>query len=70
MGQIYTLIDDVDSIALSVYGEDDDALATPLTPVNAGTIRRIELTINVTRDGVSQSPRTTVYTRECIEGGG
>ena len=56
-GQVYTLIDDVDSIGLSVFGEDDNGLGALLTLANAGTIRRIELTINVTRDAVSQSRR-------------
>ena len=69
-GTSYTLMDDVDSINIVCYDEDNTALAAFLIGSNTHPIRRIDLTVNVSRDGISQSLRTKVFLREFMEGGG
>lgn len=64
-----TLLTDVTAFAVQAYDEDGAALGATLTGVQCDPVRRISLTITVTRSGVAETVRTLVFLRSTMAGG-
>jgi prepilin-type N-terminal cleavage/methylation domain-containing protein len=69
-GTSYQILDDVSSLTLTAYDEDDTQLGAVLVGAQLNPIRRLAVDVTMTRDGVSQSLQTKVFLREFVEGGG
>ncbi len=68
-GAAADLLTDVTAFTLGYRDEDDGALATPMVGTPAvDEIRRITISITVTRKGMSQSLSAEVYIRSCMSG--
>lgn len=63
------LLNDVTAFTIAAYDEDNALLVLPLGDVPSEAARRIEVTITLTRSGVTESLRTKVYLRSTITGG-
>jgi len=63
------LLHDVTAFTIAAYDEDNALLVLPLGDVPSEVVRRIEITITLTRSGVTESLRTKVYLRSTITGG-
>lgn len=63
------LLQDVSSFAVQSYDESGTALATTLSGTACNAIRRIQITISLTRYGVSATVRTSLFIRPTMEGG-
>lgn len=67
----YALQANVTSWTVAAYDQDNGAVALPVsTPATVAPIRRIELDITVTREGVSDRIRSRVYLRSSMSGSG
>jgi len=67
----YALQNDVTAFTVAAYDEDNAAVALPVsTPATVAPIRRVELDITVTRDGVSDRIRSRVFLRSSMSGSG
>ena len=56
-------------MTFTAYDEDDNQLGAFLTGAQLHPIRRLEIDLTMTRDGITQSLRTKVFLREFVEGG-
>jgi type II secretory pathway pseudopilin PulG len=64
------LLKDVSSLSIQTYDESDSALAASLSGAACAPIRRIRVTITLTRGGVSETLRTRIFIRSMVAGGG
>jgi prepilin-type N-terminal cleavage/methylation domain-containing protein len=60
----------VSSFSIACYDESDAALAASLSGSACDPIRRIQIELTLTRDGISQSLRTRIFLRACAAGAG
>jgi hypothetical protein len=63
------ILDDVAAVTFTAYDEDDTQLGAVLVGAQLHPVRRLEVDLTMTRDGVTQSLRTKVFLREFVEGG-
>lgn len=61
---------DVSAFSIVCYNESNTALASSLTGSACYPIRRIQVSITLTRTGVSQSLRSRFFVRSCVSGAG
>lgn len=66
-GPTGTLLTDVTYFKIDMYGEDDNSLVGPCAGT-CGQIRRIRLTVTLTRGGVSETLSSKVYIRSSMSG--
>ncbi len=64
------LLDDVSAFTVAAYNDAGSALTLPLSGNACDAIRRIQITITVTRDGRSDTLRTRVFLRATLAGAG
>ena len=69
-GTSQLLLEDVTTFDIACYDQNNNDLGATLSPPATDDIRRIEFTITLTREGVSQTLRTKVYMRSLMEGTG
>ena len=62
------LLRDVSAFEIQTFDESDTALAASLAGVQCNPIRRIRITLTVTRFGVSVTLRTKVFIRSTMSG--
>lgn len=67
-GTAQTLLDSVSSFSVQTYNESNTALSASLSGAGCAPIRRVQLQVTVTRQGVSQTLRTRVFLRRAMEG--
>lgn len=65
-GDAETLLTDVSGFTVQTYDEDNSALAASLSGDNCDPIRRVSVTITLSRYGVSETLRTKVFIRSCM----
>lgn len=65
-----TLVADVGSFAIQCFDESGTPLASTLSGDACDAVRRIQITLTLTRSGVSETLRTRVFLRCMIAGGG
>jgi len=63
------LAHDVSAFIIRVYDEDDVALPAEMIGSDCRDIRRIELTLTMSRHGESETVRTRVFVRAAMRGG-
>jgi Tfp pilus assembly protein PilE len=63
-----TLIDSVTSFAISVYDESNAAISLPASGAATQAIRRIQIQVTNSRQGVSETLRTRVFLRCTMSG--
>lgn len=63
------MLDDVASVTFTAYDEDDTQLGAVLVGAQLYPVRRLQVDLTMTRDGITQSLRTKVFLREFVEGG-
>lgn len=61
---------DVSAFSIACYNESSTGLASSLSGSACYPIRRIEVSITLTRTGVSQSLRSRFFVRSCVSGAG
>ena len=64
------LLSDVTGFSVIAYQDDNTPLTNPLTGSACDDIRRVTISVTVTRDGVSRTLRTKVFIRSTMSGGG
>lgn len=69
-GTTATLLTDVTAMDLVTYDEDNVELRDAMSGAQCDDIRRIRLTLTVTRFGVSETLRSRVFIRSCMVRGG
>lgn len=68
-GTTTVLLSGVTSCVFRAYDENNVALAASLpTPDDCADVRRLEITLTVSREGVSETIRTRVFFRCCMAG--
>jgi prepilin-type N-terminal cleavage/methylation domain-containing protein len=67
-GPIINLLQDVSAVTFNAYDESNTLLTPQLTLTACDPIRRIEINVTVTRNGVSETLRTRVFLRSTIDG--
>lgn len=65
----YTLLDGVTTFSVQAFDESNNALATTLAPGATAAVRRIQVSIAVTRNGQTEMLRSRVFLRCAVEGG-
>jgi hypothetical protein len=65
-----TLLTDVSAFTVRGLSSTGAALATTLAPADMPGVQRLEVTITVTRNGVSETLRTRVFPRGILSGAG
>ncbi len=68
-GPTGTLLRGVSAFTLQAFDESNAAMAASLSGSACDAIRRISVSITLTRDGVSQTLRTKVFLRALLKGG-
>lgn len=63
------VLTDVSAISIRCFNESNALMAGNLIGAQVNPVRRIELTISVTRSGLSETLRTKVFLRGLVEGG-
>jgi prepilin-type N-terminal cleavage/methylation domain-containing protein len=69
-GTAAPLLDDVSALAIQTYDESNTALGASLSGASCDPIRRIQVSLTVTRSGQSTSLRTRVFIRSLMSGAG
>lgn len=67
-GTARVLLRDVVSLAVRVYAEDGAEIATPIAGAACDPVRRVSLTIRVSRDGSTDTLRSQVFIRSLMAG--
>lgn len=67
-GTLATLLTDVTAFTITVYNESNASIGLPLTGAGCDPIRRIQVDVTVTRNGVSESLRAKAFIRSTMEG--
>jgi hypothetical protein len=67
-GTARVLLRDVASLEVRVYGEDGAEIATPVAGTGCDGVRRVSLTIRVSRDGSTDTLRAAVFIRSLMAG--
>lgn len=65
----YTLLNDVSAFTVQTYDEANLALAGTIAPGSTAAVRRVEVSITVTRFGQSETLRARFFLRCTVEGG-
>lgn len=65
----YTLLNDVSAFDIAVFDESNAAIALPLSIAQVAPVRRVEVSITVTRSGSSETLRSRFFLRCLSEGG-
>jgi hypothetical protein len=69
-GAASDLLTDVSAFTMSYFDEDDAALGTPMSGSPAvDEIRRVMVSLGITRSGLTESLAAKVYIRSCMSGG-
>lgn len=68
-GQARTLLDDVEAFSIACFDADNQPLASSLSGSACDAVRRIEVTITLSRAGASETLRTRVFPRCAASGG-
>jgi prepilin-type N-terminal cleavage/methylation domain-containing protein len=69
-GTARTLAESVSAFTVQAYDQDNAALATSLSGDACDAVRRIQVTLTLTKGGVSETLRTKVFLRCMMAGGG
>ena len=69
-GAAQVLISDVTTFDVSIFKEDNSAIAGDVSGTSCDDIRRITLDATVSRNGITQSLRSKLFLRSTMEGGG
>lgn len=64
------LLSEVTMFSIQVFDEDNAALAASLSGISCDPIRRVSVSITLTRYGVSETLGTRVFIRSMMSGGG
>jgi prepilin-type N-terminal cleavage/methylation domain-containing protein len=67
-GTLATLLTDVTAFTVAVYNESNASIGLPLAGAGCDPIRRIQVDVTVTRNGVSESLRAKAFIRSTMEG--
>ena len=67
-GTAIALLKDVTAFTLQTYDDSNAALGATLSGAQCYPVRRIQITMTITRNGVSQTLRSKVYLRSLMEG--
>jgi hypothetical protein len=67
-GTAEVLLQDVSAVTISTYDETDTALAATLSGSGTNPVRRIQVSISLTRNGVTQSLTGKVFLRGLMAG--
>lgn len=68
-GTSSALLNNVSSLTIQCYDESNTALAASLSGSACNSIRRIAITITLTRDSITTTLRTKVFLRSTMSGG-
>jgi len=68
-GSAVTILQNVISLSVKAYDEDNAQMASSLSGTGCDGIRRLQVDIRVTRDGVTEDLRTKIYLRSTMAGG-
>lgn len=68
-GSAVTIMRDVTALSVRAYDEDNTPMASSLSGTGCDDIRRVQVEITATRDGVTEHLRTKVYLRCTMTGG-
>ena len=67
-GTLATLLTDVTSFSIAAYNQDNASLGLPLDDAGSDTVRRIKVTVTITRNGISETLRTLALIRATMDG--
>ncbi|MFN0011171.1 MAG: type II secretion system protein J [Phycisphaerales bacterium] len=68
-GPTGVLLQSVSAFAIQAFDESNAAMAATLSGTACDAVRRLSVSITLTRDGVSQTLRTKVFLRSLLKGG-
>ena len=68
-GDSAVLLNNVTALSIKAYDEDNVEMASSLNGANCDDIRRLEVSITASRDGITEHLRTKVYLRCTMAGG-
>jgi prepilin-type N-terminal cleavage/methylation domain-containing protein len=68
-GTAATLLDGVTAFTIACFDESNNALSASLSGSACATVRRIQFTLTVQRQGISESIRSRVFLRSTMAGG-
>jgi len=69
-GSVQPMLRNVSSFAIQCYDQDGTALATSLSGSGIDPVRRVQITVTVSKNGLSETLRTRVFLRNTMQGAG